>query len=56
MSVFLMLTLSVIRMKSCPVLRQISMWIYIFHPVIIRLCKSIVKSLDATGTLNDNAQ
>lgn len=55
-TVFLLLLLSAIRLKSRYVLRQISMWIYIIHPIIIDLCIRVENSLDITGTFNADAQ
>lgn len=54
-TVFLMLTLRSIRMKPKPVLRRVSLWIYIIHPIIIDLTARIESSLDETGALNADA-
>lgn len=55
-TVFLILMLSSIKMKPKPVLRRISMWVYIIHPVFIDLIARVKNSLDETGTLNSDAQ
>ncbi len=55
-TVFLILMLSSIKMKPKPLLRQISMWVYIIHPVIIDLWIRVKNSLDAAGTLNTDAR
>ncbi|MGN0670721.1 MAG: acyltransferase family protein [Oscillospiraceae bacterium] len=56
-TIFLLLILSAVRLKPQPVLRQISMWIYIVHPIIIDLINRITIGFDkVTGTFDDNAQ
>lgn len=56
-TIFLLLILSAIRLKPRPALRQISMWIYIVHPIIIDLINRITNGFDkVTGALDDNAQ
>lgn len=56
-TIFLLLILSAIRLKPRPVLRQISMWIYIVHPIIIDLINRITNGFDkVTGALDDNAK
>ena len=55
-TVFLMLTLSSVRVKPKPVLRRVSMWIYIIHPIFIDLITRVKNSLNETGTLGDDAQ
>ena len=55
-TVFLMLTLSSVRVNPKPVLRRVSMWIYIIHPVFIDLITRVKNSLNETGTLGDDAR
>lgn len=55
-TVFLLLLLSAIRLKARPALRQISMWIYIIHPIIIDLWIRVKNGLDSAGTLNSDAR
>ena len=55
-TVFLMLTLSSVRIKPKPVLRRVSMWIYIIHPIFIDLITRVKNSLTETGTLGDDAR
>ncbi len=54
--VFLMLLLSAIELKPYPILRRISMWIYIVHPIFINLIGCLINYYDkTTGRLNSNA-
>lgn len=55
-TVFLMLTLSSVRVKPKPVLRRVSMWIYIIHPIFIDLITRVKNSFNETGTLGDDAR
>ena len=56
-TIFLLLILSEISLKPRPVLRQISTWIYIIHPIIIDLINRITTGFDAaSGTFDDNAR
>ena len=54
-TIFLMLTLSSVKMKPRPILRRISMWIYIIHPIFIDLAARVTSSISETGTLNADA-
>ena len=55
-TIFLLLILSAIRLKPRPILRQISMWIYIVHPIIIDLINRITNGFDeTTGMLGEDA-
>ena len=54
-TIFLLLILSAIRLKPRPILRQISMWIYIVHPIIIDLINRITNGFDeTTGMLGED--
>ena len=55
-TVFLTLALSSIKLRPKPVLRRLSMWIYIIHPIFIDLIERVKNSLGETGTLNADAQ
>lgn len=55
-TVFLMLTLISIKVKPKPILRRISMWIYIIHPVFIDLIVRVKNSLNETRTLGDDTR
>ena len=55
-TVFLMFMLSSMKVKPKPVLRRVSMWIYIIHPVFIDLIMRVKNSLNETGTLGSDAQ
>ncbi len=55
-TVFLLLTLTSVKVKPMPKLRTISMWIYILHPVILDLCSGVYNGYDtASGTLSEGA-
>lgn len=56
-TVFLLLMLSAIKLKPFPALRQISMWVYIVHPIIIDLVIRLANGFDNTsGTFSDDAR
>lgn len=55
-TMFLILMLSSIRVKPRPVLRRISLWIYILHPIFIDLTVRVGNSLDETSALNADAR
>ncbi len=56
-TVFLLLMLSTVKLKPVPVLRQISMWVYITHPIIIDFVTRVSNGFDKTsGTLSDDAR
>lgn len=54
---FLLLLLASIKAKPRPVLRTLSMWIYIIHPIIIDLTVRITDGYNAAdGTLSEDAR
>ncbi len=56
-TVFLLLTLTSIKMRPRPNLRTVSMWIYIIHPVIIDLINRVSSGYDvSSGTLTADAK
>lgn len=55
-TVFLLLTLTSVKARPRPILRNVSMWVYIIHPVIIDLINRVSNGYDAcSGTLSADA-
>lgn len=56
-TVFLLLTLTSVKVKPRPNLRTVSMWIYIIHPIIIDLINRLSNGYDiSSGTLSADAK
>lgn len=52
-TIFLIMLLSLIKAKPRPILRKISMWIYIIHPIFIDLIRRITRGFDKESAAID---